>query len=464
MSSGCCICVINLRIFAGYLFYSPLKLFTMNQEKFSVKTAENSVKLGYLRENWAEDFSISELIELDSGYYAVPDDITETACGCLFHTDLESDEYGFDELDEVYRPSCDIVLAYGRRGRELYTHEDNCVRVGGEYYVNGFLQDNDIVETEEGDYLHIDDAFYWDSDECYHSMEEEQRDFTNVPFSYHSGPRPANYVSEDSGAYVGAGIGMEIEKNALPPFDFERDTLHSETGATIERDSSVPDGFELVTPVYNLFSPKTLERLEALRGFCDVRNISGAGGHINFSVPNYSDEELLDACAGFLPLIYAMHRKRVENSFCTAKSIKRLKADGEKYQSVRLRGNYIEFRIFSAVKNFNSVLFRLELFQIIAKNLGASFIKVLMLATNKRTRLHKLLRRVYSSRDLFQRLISDAIRFEQHFEGSSVSASDILELNTRISVCFAGADGCPLSPDSAENVDGSEDSDGEGLE
>jgi hypothetical protein len=226
----------------------------------------------------------------------------------------------------------------------------------------------------------------------------------------------------------------------MPDFDFEREKLYNDTGAVIEADSSVSDGFELKTPIYNLNSPKTLERLQALKDFCNVKNVEGAGGHIGFSMDGKNDVELLELCRGFLPLIYAMHKKRIINDYCTCKKIDDLKADGSKYQAIRLRGNYIEFRIFSSVKSFNTILFRLDLFKIMSANLGISFARVCIMAIDITHPLHYLLTRVYHKKKKFLNLIQTAIEMDKNFVTGALTQKAIENISKRINKNFIDKD------------------------
>lgn len=54
--------------------------------------------------------------------------------------------------DSSYR----VVL--GRGGDSYYVHDDESIEVDGEYYHMDYLSDNDIVELDNGDYCHLDDA------------------------------------------------------------------------------------------------------------------------------------------------------------------------------------------------------------------------------------------------------------------------------------------------------------------
>lgn len=404
------------------------------------KTILQSVAAGYLPANWRESAeSSAELVRVESGHLCLPSDIIETEEGQTFHRGVDSDLFGWDEWDEVYRLSDNLVEAYGRRGREIMTDADNCLYIAGEYFVNDdeCLRENDIIETEEGDRMRSDDAYYWDSDECYHSTPEPRADL----WGYHDGPGAAFYVNEDPApGFQKFGFGIEIEKSERPDFDFNKNKFYTESGACLERDSSVPSGFELVSPTYNLFSKVTDERIKSLERFANVRGVDGAGGHIGFSREGVNDVDLLHQISGFLPLIYAMHFKRVSNSYCRALSVDGLIEAGGKYQSVRLRGSYIELRIFGPVRTFAAVLFRLELFRCIALNLGASFREVLDMATTKNTRLNTLLLRVYDTPAKFRRLFDNANTLTAYGDGSGLDLTEFDELAARIPGLFPAAE------------------------
>jgi len=422
--------------------------------KIKLSELKQAIKENYLPADFIqrlrEDIYL-KLVFTDDDNVCLSCDTIETECGSVWHEALDDNEYIFDEIDECYINENDSCRAYGSRGREVITSESNCSELGGNYYVTEFLSDNDIVTLhdgelsraddchyveDEGEYYRCRDCYYWDSDGQYH-LEEEEENKENTLFDYASGPREKDFTSTDrtEGQQV-FGWGIEIEKNEMPDFDFEKNNLYKTTGAVIERDGSVSDGFELKTPIYNLLSSKTDERLTALRDFCNVRNVDGAGGHIGFSMQGKNDEELLDLCRGFLPIIYAMHKKRCENTYCPAKPINKLKEDGCKYQSIRLRGNYIEFRIFSSVKNFSTITFRLSFFRIMALNLGANFGKVLLMAANVNHPLHKLLVSVYNTEKKYSRLINNAIELDKLFGAGRLTQQGINNISGRVSKIF----------------------------
>jgi hypothetical protein len=177
----------------------------------------------------------------------------------------------------------------------------------------------------------------------------------------------------------------------------------------------------------------TDERIKPLKPFCNVIGVENAGGHVGFSMSGKRDEELLDLCSGWLPLIFAMYKKRLSNTYCQGKNIEGLKKSGEKFQAVRMRGNYIEFRLCSSVKSFETLKFRIELFRIISQNLGKSFNYVMTMAISEGTELNKLLRGdVYSDADKFCRLMSNAIQMNKEFIGKRITNKSLDKIQNQL--------------------------------
>ena len=411
-----------------------------------LKLVRESIENSYLPENWhSEKLDGEELVLTSSGFLALEDHTIE-ADGEIWHRLTDGEQFGYDEIDDCYRSAEDLVEARGQNASFTYTAPDNCVEYNNRYYVTEYVEDNDLrilhngqlehldyccFVEDENEYYHTDDCFYWESDGQYH-LDEEDSD--NTLWEYSSGPQEKTFVNTDhEEGKEKFGFGMEIEKGEMPSFDFNKTDLHQTTGATIEKDSSVDNGFELKTPVYNLLSAKTDERLLALKNFADIKNVENAGGHIGFSMEGKTDEELLGLCRGFLPLIYAMHKRRMNNDYCTAKPISELISDGAKMQSIRMRGHYIEFRIFSSVKSFKTVLFRLSFFRILAQNIGANFSKVLLMSLNKKHPLHKLLiNDVYADAQKFSRLIHDSINIDIAIGENKLTQKAINKINDRL--------------------------------
>ena len=182
-------------------------------------------------------------------------------------------------------------------------------------------------------------------------------------------------------------------------------------------------------------SSKTDERLKALKKFADIPGVQGAGGHIGFSMTGKNDDELLDLCAGWLPLIYSMYKKRLTNTYCTGKKINDLKGSSDKFQAIRMRGNYIEFRIFSSVKTYDTLIFRLRLFRIIARNLGKSFSSIVGMAINKNSELYKLLTGdIYADGSKFERLIKDSVDINSQFGKRKLTQVSINKISEKLNL------------------------------
>jgi hypothetical protein len=62
----------------------------------------------------------------------------------------------------------------GRRRTEYYVPDHDVVRVGDEKYDRGYLEDNSIVELDNGDYVHEDDAFCCPIDDRWYHVDDGQ--------------------------------------------------------------------------------------------------------------------------------------------------------------------------------------------------------------------------------------------------------------------------------------------------
>ncbi len=169
-------------------------------------------------------------------------------------------------------------------------------------------------------------------------------------------------------------IGFEIEKNEMPDWFFTRDELLADD-FVIEEDGSVSNGFELKTPVYDLYSPETDAHLLKIEKYCNVKDVRGAGGHINFGKRGVRPIDLVKKTKGFIPLIYALWKDRAHNQYCQLVSINRIGV--RRQSSINIKEYCAEYRIVGPVRNFADIKFRLELFRIIGNNLGATFDQVL---------------------------------------------------------------------------------------
>ena len=96
------------------------------------------------------------------------------SCGAGF----DDGEGGWTGIHEDYHvcPNCldnDYTYAYSRRGNEYYIHNDDVTEIGGDYYDVNYLSDNNIVELHDGEYEHLDNAVYVESEDAYYHCDDD---------------------------------------------------------------------------------------------------------------------------------------------------------------------------------------------------------------------------------------------------------------------------------------------------
>lgn len=343
-----------------------------------------------------------ETVEVDGVEYSIADD------AIIF----------CDETNQ-YELRTDVVEAYGRRGRYETCLVDNCYRFRDEWYHEDYLDDNNLCIDYNGEVASLYDVFLHSNGEYYYEEEydeydDDDDDDDSSLFSYHSQERVN--ASGDNPPFT---IGFEIEKNKKPPFSFSKDEMYDE-GFIMEEDGSV-NGFELVTPTFNLFDEKLESKLEYIKAFCNVDDVRNCGGHIHFGINGVNGVNTVKKVQGWLPLIYAMYRGRTRNSYCTAKSVKRLLDEQCRTQSVRVLDDHVEFRVFSAVTSFTTLIWRLGLMRILAKNIDLTFEQVLIEAINQETELGAHLKLVYTDDNRFFKMLESAVGFYSNLEQGEIT-------------------------------------------
>ena len=193
-------------------------------------------------------------------------------------------------------------------------------------------------------------------------------------------------------------IGFEIEKADFDAYKIPYEDLYNDTMWIKENDGSLPsDGYELVSPVFDLFSDaldKDIDNNAKLKqlidgSFCDV-----CGGHINIASRTYTPIQLLHGLKGFLPLMYAIWNVRMSNRFCQPEKIHNYPG---KRGAMHVKSNVLEIRLASAVKSVKNLKWRRDLIRIMIENINKSELEVLRMMLNSRSKLHKHLRKVYNS-------------------------------------------------------------------
>ena len=94
-------------------------------------------------------------------------------CGAGFDDD-DGGWTGVNEENHVCQRCLenDYTYAYSRRGNEYYIRNDDVVEVNGEWYHISYLSDNGIVELHDGEYEHLDNAVYIESEDAYYHVDD----------------------------------------------------------------------------------------------------------------------------------------------------------------------------------------------------------------------------------------------------------------------------------------------------
>jgi hypothetical protein len=88
----------------------------------------------------------------------------------------EDDSYSIGYHGDSHVGPCCIdnyTRVYGRRGDEYYTSNENAIEADGEWYHDEYLDDNNIVQLNNGDYTHHDNAVYIESADAYYHVDDE---------------------------------------------------------------------------------------------------------------------------------------------------------------------------------------------------------------------------------------------------------------------------------------------------
>jgi hypothetical protein len=93
--------------------------------------------------------------------YQGDDEETFECEDCGDRTDNDDGYWVNRDEDEHVCHSClqdNYTMVYGRRGNEYYINSDYVVNVDGEYYDEDYLEDNPIVQLDNREYAHTDNA------------------------------------------------------------------------------------------------------------------------------------------------------------------------------------------------------------------------------------------------------------------------------------------------------------------
>jgi hypothetical protein len=328
------------------------------------------------------------------------------------------EDVAFCEYHEEH--TSDFRDVYVGRGQSIYSEtavsDAGLHEYRGDYYDDDALEYHDLVVMYDGDITHIDNAYFWESDQEYHYEPEEE-----YVIGYHDGERGHVVKFTENPKFF---IGYEIEKEDE---DVRNSLMISEFNETCpywikERDGSLDSdtGFELVSPIFELAPDKIRETIKdnkTLMRHINADKSERCGGHINVSESGLSGMEFFDKVKGYTPLFYALYFGRVNKDYSKGKSNADLKNDNAKYQAIRIHSNRIEIRIISAVPNFDTLMWRTRLIEYICNNPTdcprQSFL-------NFRDTLKPLIQEQYTTLERMQELENRLIKFTKEYEGEDV--------------------------------------------
>jgi hypothetical protein len=249
--------------------------------------------------------------------------------------------------------------------------------------------------------------------EFYGVIEWQGKTYSPHLYAYHSQERTAVNNAMDK-TYR---IGFEIEKenkalrNRIPA-----GYLYDRWRWIAESDSSLYNGYELVSPVYNMLNRSRIKKdVEALRNWIDGGDedyYRNTGGHINVSIKDKSGKQVLKTIRGFASLLYAMYPERATGHYCGARKFDKY-GDGGHYQAFYPKPHLLEIRVFPGVKTVEDLLQRYELVRYMLTQPAKSTITVINRLLDPTTRLHQLITDMgYEPQELAQEMLNQEQRWD----------------------------------------------------
>lgn len=265
-----------------------------------------------------------------------------------------------------------------------------------------------------------------------HNMDRCERDnHRNPRFSYHESGIEAKTIQIDS--KVVFRIGVEIEKQSFLGSKHNNREILNQFGWKKERDGSLCDriGYELVSPCYPLFTDELINEVKEMeRTFPSLINGNdlkhtdktkdACGGHIHFSRSYTRAEDLFEMISGYMPLLYAIYKKRSEAYYSIAKEKHAMKNSSDKMQAVKIIrdggiSDRIEFRIFPLVDSVDTLQWRINLLRVMANNPTNRAHEVINMLADKDSDLYKLFAEIFTAEKIKKRA-TDAIALAKRFD------------------------------------------------
>lgn len=342
-------------------FYEPCDVVSSRwQEKFIVK--EDSERVWY---NGDYDWVNSDEVEgsfiwvEDEEMYAHEDETWHcevNSCNYL-HNDYKVLSYcGMTGHNDAFADDCDWRWVSRGCAEDHYVH----------YEDSAYCEDIDEdVHTDDAHWCEREECYYWDEDNIDNG--EVGEDICD----YHSSKGNIISIIDIKSQFT---IGFEVEKKYFNTKYGTADEIGDSVGrhvlfAGYETDSSC--GVEAVTHILPLSSPRSENRKKVFQHIDEAEKIItspidlSCGGHMTIQVRNELNKaedgyDTVDKLRQKTALLYALYRYRLKRTYCDSnKPLK--KENNYKYSPVHVKGNKVEFRIPSAIKNTSQMKLRYDL-------------------------------------------------------------------------------------------------------
>jgi hypothetical protein len=357
----------------------------------------------------------------DRNYFYFDEEYSESMEGNICY----SDDMYFCEYYEEYTEE-ETSLCY--IGRREHRYSDKAInKLGLDEYNGDFYDDDarsyhDLAYCEDDNELHhTDNLYFWDNDGCYHLSPEEEDTSEDYISGYHDGSYKKKTFTDSPKFFIGFEIEKEDQevKESLYISEFTDNAPLWRK----ERDGSLDDtsGFELISPTYELDVKKIKKDIKAnsmLLAHINANKSKSCGGHINISEVGKTGEELFNNLKGYTPLFHALYYGRIDKNYSKGKSNEKLLSDNEKYQSIKIHDNRVEYRIISAVPDFDTLIWRAQLMDFILNN-QTECIKEAFFKLN--TTLLPLIKKVYNTPEKLNALIDRVIKYTLQFENVTLT-------------------------------------------
>lgn len=326
---------------------------------------------------------------------------------------MRRDRFGLgqSDLSEVYvlKIEADQFVLMAGRGSTKFSLDywDYSELSGDSRYSDwaDYVLDEDAIYAEDTmEYFHSDEVgrnvFEW-NDGYYRTHEEEEE--PELVSGYHEGIRTTLSEARDAKFTIGFEVEKEDE-DVLNDYTVDDCEVH---GWAREYDGSLSDGgYELVSPVFDLFGDEFDKHMNQSTIRDHINGDSSAercGGHINIGMKDVSGREFFDGIKGFVPLILTLYRHRMTNNYCKARPNINDYKDGDKYTAVNVKNSYIEIRVVSRVLNTTQLTWRRDLMRIMVSDyMGVGPVRILRDITDKRSKLHRHLMKVYDMQGILK--------------------------------------------------------------